>query len=241
MRVDLIVASSSGAVNGALIASGLSGDEIAKQWKGIRTRDVIGSRWQLLRLLTGAPSLFGNRRLRRSLEARLPVASFEQLRIPLTILATDLETGEAVALRSGSLVDAILASTALPGLFPPVQWEGRQLVDGGLSDNVPIDVVVEQGARRVIGMLCGCQNSLGNGASLISVLAQSFSLATNAKFRCDVRIYRCEVELHILEPCPGPELEPLDFDRAWTLIAPAYQHAYRELQKRFGRTTCSFR
>ena len=232
--IDFVVGSSIGAVNGALITAGMSPADVTRQWRALRSRDVVGSRWQLLRLLTGAPSLFSNDRLRDLLRSRLPVGSFRELRIPLAIVATDLETGRAVVLKEGDLVEAILASTALPGLFPPVLWQDRKLVDGGLSNNVPLDLAVERGAERVIGMLCGCAMCLPGRPSLVSVLSQSFSLAMNARFRCDVRFYGPQVELHILEPCPGPDLELLNFDRAWMLIEPAYQHALRELGKRLS-------
>ncbi len=235
IRIDFIVSSSIGAVNGALIAAGLSPAEVAEHWRAIGTRDVVGSRWQLVRLLWGAPSVFSSQRLRALLRGQLPMRSFPELRIPLAIVATDLETGEAVVLTEGDLVEAILASTALPGLFPPVPWQGRKLVDGALSDNVPIDLAVERGAQRVVGMLCGCAKSLPHRPSLISVLGQSFSLASNARFRCDVRFYQSRVQLYILEPCPGPELELLDFDHAWMLIEPAYQHALHELGQRLAR------
>lgn len=234
IRIDLVLGSSIGAVNGALIAAGLTPAELEDYWRGIRTRDVVGSRWQFLRLLTGSSSVFSNHRLRDLLRRRLPVSSFRDLRIPLGIVATDLETGETVVLREGDLLEAILASTALPGLFPPVPWQSRRLVDGGLSNNVPIDLAVDQGAQRVIGMLSGCAKGLPSSLSLVSVLGQSFSLAINARFHCDVRLYGPHVELHILEPCLEPNLELLDFDRAWTLIEPAYQHALRELQQRLS-------
>jgi NTE family protein len=186
---------------------------------------------QFLRLLTGASSVFSNSSLRDLLRSRLPVRSFSELHIPLAIVTTDLETGGTVVLTEGDLIEAILASTALPGLFPPIPWQGRRLVDGGLSNNVPIDLAVERGAERVIGMLCGCAKSLPGRASFVTVLGQSFSLAINARYRCDVRMYRPRAELYILEPCLGPNLELLDFDRAWTLIEPAYQYALKELRQ----------
>ena len=229
IRIDLIVSSSIGAVNGALIAAGLSPEELGDNWKALRSRDVLGSRLRFLRLLTGASSVFSNSSLRDLLRRRPPVRSFSELQTPLAIVATDLETGESVVLTEGDLIEAILASTALPGLFPPIPWQGRRLVDGGLSNNVPIDLAIERGAERVIGMLCGCAKGLPGRANFITVLGQSFSLAINARYRCDVRMYQPRGELHILEPCLEPNLELLDFDRAWTLIESAYRYALREL------------
>jgi NTE family protein len=231
IRIDLIVSSSIGAVNGALIAAGLAPKEVEDCWRAIGTRDIVGSRWQFLRLLTGASSVFSNQSLRNLLQSRLPARSFSDLRIPLAIVGTDLETGKTVVMTEGNLVEAILASTALPGLFPPVAWKGRRLIDGGLSNNVPIDLAVEQGAIRVFAILCGCAKGLPARPNIVSVLGQSFSLAINARVRCDVRMYQPRVELHILEPCLEPNLELLDFDRAWTLIEPAYRYAIQELRR----------
>ena len=231
IAIDLIVCSSIGAVNGAFIAAGMSPTELESRWKSLRTADVIGSRWQFLRLLTGASSAFNNRSLRNLLRRMLPVRSFSELRIPLAIVTTDLETGETIVLTEGDLVDAILASTALPGLFPPIAWRGRRLVDGGLSNNVPIDLAVERGANQVIGMLCGCAKSLPGRANFVTVLGQSFSLALNARYRCDAQMYKPQAQLHILEPCFEPGLDLLDFDHAATLIQPAYEYALGHLAR----------
>ncbi len=231
VQFDFVVGSSIGAVNGALIAAGLSPAEIEEHWRRLRTRDVLGPRWQAVRLLWGAPSVYDNHRLRAFLQETLPVPWFRQLRIPLYVVATDLKTGEAVVLDQGDLTEAILASTALPGLFPPMLWRGRQLVDGGLSDNVPIDVAVARGAGRVIGILCGCGQMPWRHPSLISILGQSFALALQARFRSDLRFYKDRVDVQILDPCPGSGLPLLDFDRAWTLIEPAYEHALKLLRQ----------
>jgi NTE family protein len=227
--LDFIVSSSIGAVTGAFIAAGMSPAELESHWKSLRTSDVIGSRWQFLRLLTGASSAFSNNRMRNLLRSALPVRSFSELHIPLTIVATDLETGETVALTDGPLIEAILASTALPGLFPPIVWQGRTLVDGGLSNNVPIDLAIGQGAEQVIGMLCGCAKGLPARANFVTVLGQSFSLALNARYRCDARMYQPQAQLYILEPCFGPTLDLLDFDHAAALIQPAYKYALEHL------------
>ncbi len=234
IQIDLIVSSSIGAVNGAFIAAGMSPKELESHWKSLRRSDVVGSRWQFLRLLTGAPSVFSNKNLRNLLRRLLPVGSFSELRVPLAVVTTELETGDTVVLTEGDLVDAILASTALPGLFPPILWQGRRLVDGGLSNNVPIDLAIERGAERVIGMLCGCAQGLPARVNFITVLGQSFSLALNARYRCDARMYQAQAHLHILEPCMGTTIELLDFDRACMLIEPAYEYALRELGARLG-------
>jgi NTE family protein len=232
--LDFIVSSSIGAVTGAFIAAGMSPTELESHWKSLRTSDVIGSRWQFLRLLMGASSAFTNGSLRNLLRRVLPIRSFSELRIPLAIVTTDLETGETIVLTEGDLIDAILASTALPGLFPPIARRGRRLVDGGLSNNVPIDLAIERGADRVIGMLCGCTRGLPARPNFVTVLGQSFSLALNARYRCDAQMYKPQARLHILEPCFDPTLDLLDFDHAAALIQPAYEYALEHLGRQMS-------
>lgn len=231
---DFIVGSSIGAVNGALIASGLAPEEIERRWRGLRTRDIVGSRWQPARLLWGAQSVYSNRRLRALLRDILPVQKFQDLQIPLAIVATDFETGESVVLDKGDLIEAILASTAVPGLFPPIIREGQTLVDGGVTNNVPIDVAAKRGAERVIGILCHCAEG-PTAEGLAAVLTQSFSLALRAHFRCDLRFYENRLDVWILDPCPRACLPLFNFDRAWMLIEPAYKHALEELGRRINR------
>jgi NTE family protein len=78
--------------------------------------------------------------------------SFEDVRVPLAVVATDLETGERVVLNEGKLYDAVTASTAVPGVFSPVARGGRYLIDGGVVEKIPVDVVVDLGADVVIAV-----------------------------------------------------------------------------------------
>jgi NTE family protein len=71
--------------------------------------------------------------------------TFEQLNLPLALVATDLETGREVIIREGPIVEAMLATMAIPIIFPPVKWQGRPLVDGGLLNHVPFDVARQMG------------------------------------------------------------------------------------------------
>ncbi|MFC2077531.1 patatin-like phospholipase family protein [Candidatus Bipolaricaulota bacterium] len=81
--------------------------------------------------------------------------SFEETKIPFAVVAADVETGERVVLREGSLADAVTASTAVPGVFSPVAHGGRFLIDGGVVEKLPIDVVVELGADVVVAVDTG--------------------------------------------------------------------------------------
>ncbi|MBK9759453.1 MAG: patatin-like phospholipase family protein [Flavobacteriales bacterium] len=127
-----ISGTSAGAVIGAFIASGLSPKEVTdlfrEEWKLHRTR------WKLLR-----GEFLSQRRIGDFLQAHLPCKRFEDLEIPLFVSATDLERGGQRIFSSGELIPALLAACAVPVIFPPVRIEGTSYVDGGLSNNLPIE------------------------------------------------------------------------------------------------------
>jgi NTE family protein len=110
--------------------------------------------------------LISNEPLREYLRRHLHDCRFEDLPIPFYVIATDLESGKEVVLSRGSLVDAILASSAIPGIFAPVEWEGRWLVDGGLCNNVPVSPLVHHGARYTVAVRLHRERSTLEPASL---------------------------------------------------------------------------
>jgi NTE family protein len=148
LPIDSIVGASIGGVLGVLYAAGYGIDEI---------RLAFG-RARLLKLFVRDPSgmgLLGGRRLRAILDRLLGICSFEQLDIPCAVVATDLVTGREVVLDSGPIVDALLATMAFPGIFPPVQHDGMLLADGGIVNNLPVDVAYARGAQKVIAVDLG--------------------------------------------------------------------------------------
>ena len=84
-----------------------------------------------------------------------PSRDFSDLQLPLTAVAADVTTGHHVELNSGDLISALMASTAIPGVFPVVEREGLRLVDGGILYNVPISIAAEQGAQTIVVLDCG--------------------------------------------------------------------------------------
>jgi NTE family protein len=141
---DAIVGTSIGALNGAFLAGhpGLRGvDELAQLWSTVHRPDVFPVRVrELLRGVIGhRKHLFDSIGLRTLLQrADLGFEDLEEAPTPLSVVATDLHTGEAVILSAGNAVSALLASAAIPGVFPPVEIDGRTLVDGGVVANTPI-------------------------------------------------------------------------------------------------------
>jgi NTE family protein len=143
IRPDLLVGSSAGAMNAVAFATGPSISELARleaMWLGLHRRQVAPmSLRTLLAAVTGrSGGLFPDTGLRRQLEAFLPVHDLSEASIPVHVVATDLESGGAVVLSTGDAVTALLASSAFPGLYPPVRLGGRHLIDGGVAADIPV-------------------------------------------------------------------------------------------------------
>lgn len=143
--IDLIVGTSMGAIVGALYASGIHPEEMVKTVQGMQ-----GSQMFSLAHLFSARSR--QRTLEEWLQANLPVSTFEELQCPLTAVAVDVVEGVEVTLDSGPLVPALLASSAVPGIFPPVRRGDQLLADGGVIDSLSTHLGYKLGAEKVIAV-----------------------------------------------------------------------------------------
>jgi NTE family protein len=159
--VGLVVGCSGGSIYAAAIALGHDPASAAAMTSRLWTRDVTAAsdRGALLRLifprLLGFTERFGLKRdtlLRERLEAGFGNATFADCKIPLHITATDFRNGEQVTISSGRIVDAIRASVAIPFAFSPWEIDGRLLVDGFLSDPLPVGVAIREGAHVIVAM-----------------------------------------------------------------------------------------
>ena len=231
--IDMVIGSSVGALNGAFIAAGMPPGELAELWCGIRRRDIANVNWKGLlhpRRLTG---LWLLEPLRELLEATLPVFTFEELALPLMITTTDIQTTQTVYWsESGDLVDPVLASMSIPGIFPPVVIAGHQYVDGAIANNVPLDRALAQGARTALFALCTCCTSATLPVSgIVNVLTRSFMAALNVKYQSDVRHYQDHLDLHVIEPRYGREVGLLDFTHTRELITAGYRETMEYFSK----------
>lgn len=151
---DLIVGTSAGSLNAAWMAADPTrrGAAILRElWLKVTRREIFPfSPVTFAMGVTGRRDhVVSDRSFRRWLAETLPYRRIEEARIPLVITATDLATGRAEFLRRGDLLPALVASCAVPGIFPPVEIDGRVLIDGGLAADAPIGVLADAGAERI--------------------------------------------------------------------------------------------
>ncbi len=141
IQVDVVAGTSIGAILGALYASGYSADEIYKLAKAVSWRHLLDFSMQA--------GLLKGEKLHDLLATHLP-ADFSELKKPLAIATTDVETGDEVFILEGDLVRAVRASSCYPGAFEPVNFNGRMLADGGIVNNLPVNAVAFLGATYAI-------------------------------------------------------------------------------------------
>jgi len=172
--VRIVTGTSVGALIGASYCSGLSLEELEKVAHSCRFTTF--ARWTVSRY-----GFASNDRMVSFLNRTLKVKTFEELRIPLGVTATDFNTGEGIVFHSGSIIDPVRASCAYPGMFLPVEIRGRFLVDGMLSHPVPTRPLREMGAERVLAVhLKGKWAKGGSPRHLFDVIGQSFAIAQDA-------------------------------------------------------------
>ncbi len=169
--IRVVAGTSVGALIGAAYCSGLSIEDLEEVARSVRFTTF--ARWTVSRY-----GFASNDRMVSFLNRILKVKTFEELRIPLGVTATDFNSGEGVVFHSGSIIDPVRASCAYPGMFLPVNIRGRWLVDGMLSHPVPSNPLREMGADRVLAVhLKGQWTKDGAPRHLFDVIGQSFAIA----------------------------------------------------------------
>jgi NTE family protein len=167
--IDFIAGTSVGALIAATYASGSSLDEMTRQGTATRFRDF--GRWTLSRM-----GMASNDRLEDFLRRFTPARNFSEMKIPLSIVATDVISGESVHFTDGEIGPALRASCAYPGLFLPVEYRGRVLVDGFLTEAVPAGAVRKMGAELVISVHLEPGLIHSKPRNTIEVISRSFSI-----------------------------------------------------------------
>lgn len=227
IRPDLVVGTSVGALNGAWVAAERPMAELADVWTGLRRADVFPYEpiAGFLGFSRASNHLVPNRGLRRLLRRHLSFDRLEDAPTSIHVIATDVLTGQDVRLDSGDATNAILASSAIPSVFPPVSVGGRMLMDGGVVNNAPISHAVELGADRVwvlaTGYACALREPPG---SALGMGLHALSLAIQQRLALDVRRYASEYDVRVVPPLCPITVPPTDFSQSASLIERAGEH-----------------
>lgn len=233
---DFLVGASVGAINVAFFASDPTAKGVARLeqiWKRIRRKDVfqVSPLAGALSFLSWRNHICSEKPLKNLIETHLTYDRLEETRIPCHIVATDLFDGIEVSFSKGPAVEALLASSAIPGVFPPVKIGSHYLVDGGVTNNTPISVAIAKGAERIIvfptGMSCGLKTP---PKGVVEMALQTLNLAVSHRLKFDMEKYLDSVEIIVL-----PVLCPLDvsifnFSRTEELIGRAEKNVTQWIQ-----------
>ncbi len=231
---DLVVGTSVGSLNGVIIAADPQAavGRLDAVWPGVTKSEVFPGGWiRGVRTLSESKSwIYDNQPLADLLTGELPATTFEELAVPFVAVATDFWTGAVAELDSGDLRSALLASSAIPGVFPWVEREGRRLVDGMLVANVPVTIALARGARSLVVLDCGLGGVPDQGPSnLADVLTQSAAIYARRQLASDL-LACADVPVVWLSRGRTNTTTQLDFTATDTLLEEGYAHALRTLR-----------
>lgn len=234
---DFVVGSSAGAINAAYFAYAPTRDGVAEMddlWCRLKREDIfhvtpLGSLWSLL---SRRGHMVPPEGLHDALAPHFATRMIDGGRIPCCIVTTDMLSGCEYRIRSGPVMPALMASAAIPGVFPPVNLHNRYLIDGGVTNHTPISAAIDMGARTIYvlptGYSCGLsappRTALGTALHALNLLITQ-QLVDAIRFThttCDLRV--------VPPPCPQP-VSSYDFSRARELIDGAEQSTLRWLDK----------
>jgi NTE family protein len=227
LRPDLIVGSSVGAINAAYFAGRPSSDgaeSLVRIWSGLGTGDVFP--FSPVRGFFGfvgwQDGLVDPSGLRSLLERSLPYRRLEDAAVPCHIVTTDVLDGREVVLSTGDAVSALMASAAIPGVFPPVEREGRTLIDGGVASNTPVATAIALGADRLVVLPTGYSCSLASPPrGAIALALHALTLMIVHQLVVDVERFGDRAEIVVVPPLCPVETNPYDFGPTADLIARA--------------------
>jgi NTE family protein len=172
--IDLIVGTSVGSIVGAFYCAGMSFDKLDKLAKNFGFKDItnLGYYPSMITMFL-SKKLLSNENLEKFMEKNIGKIHFDQLQIPLICVATDLNTGERILLREGKVAPAARASAAIPGIFRPVEYKQRYLVDGGLTENIPVDIAKIFNADIIIAVSVAADITKNNVDNVFWTLLQA--------------------------------------------------------------------
>jgi NTE family protein len=210
VRPDMVFGTSIGAVNGAMLSSGdfveMAG-RLANGWKALASSNILREKLtgRITNMVRHGTHLHSSDGLRQLLYEWLPYRSFEELTIPFECSAACIETSSEAWFNEGPLIEAVLASCAVPSLLPPVEVDGLHYVDGGVVNSIPVSRAIERGATTIYVM------QVGNIDTPLKVPRRpwdigfvSFEIARRHRFNRDLATLPPDVTVHVLPTGDSP-------------------------------------
>jgi NTE family protein len=179
--IDMIIGTSVGSLIGAIYASDLNSFEL--EWTAFALEKDSLLDYGILNAITGM-GLAKGEKLEEFVKTKVKTMYIENLKLPFAAVATDLNSGTRVVLDRGSVAKAVRASSAIPGVFEPVNYQGELLVDGGVIDNIPIDVAREKGADIVIAVDISQDVANYNITNIVDVMLQTVTIMSSETSKC---------------------------------------------------------
>ncbi len=212
ISVSYVAGTSIGALIAAFLAFGKGWQEITEIVKDLNWLDIS-------EISLSQFGLLSNRKLGRLIIDNLGDVNFDEAFIPIAMVATDISTGEKVVLKKGSVAAAVMASTCIPGIFVPVEIDGKLLVDGGIVENVPVTTLKDMGADLIIGVDLNAKHTHKKPRNIVEVLLRSFdfTLKTATKLQTEQADILIEPDLSFFNM--------VDIDQMDDLIDKGYQEA----------------
>ena len=218
IEVSFVTGTSIGALVGALYAFGNTSKDMEEIALKLNWMDISG-------IAVFEKGLLSNAKLGELLGKSLGQKNIEEADKPLAVIATDITNGEKVILDKGSVAQAVMASTCIPGIFSPVKFGEKLLVDGGIVENIPIDTVKNMGADFVIGVDLNAVRSYNKPGSIIDVVVNSFHFTLKAAARYQTK------KADILITPDLSEFNMVSTKQIKALIEQGYKDAKKQLKK----------
>ncbi len=229
IKADMVLGTSVGSLNGAFYACDPSLEGVQKLeeiWHNIKFTDVFtpSPLTPVKSLFTFGKNLISPKNLRKVITQFLPNKRIEDAEIPLYLISTDIRTGQEVVLHKGILLEALMCSVAIPGVFPPQHMDNFTLVDGGLVNNTPISTAVRLGADRVVVFpIIFPYTPEKDPLNLEHMLIRTLLYILNRQLATDFYLYKDQVEIIIIPPPKDMFINPMDFSKSADMISSAYK------------------
>ena len=218
VEVSFITGTSIGAFVGALYAFGNTSKDIEEIALELKWMDISG-------IAIFESGLLSNAKLGKLLSKSMEDKKIEDAEIPLAVVATDITSGDKVVIDKGAVAQAVMASTCIPGVFSPVEFDEKLLVDGGIVENIPIDTVKNMGAEYVIGVDLNAKKMYNKPDSILDVMINSFHFTLKAAAKYQTQ------DANLLITPDLSKFNMISTDQIKDLIEQGYKDAKEQLEK----------